>query len=328
MRLTIDLDAPGKREGYALVPHSTNISAYGSVPIPIGVIGGGAGQTILIMGGVHGDEYEAQIAIRTLFRQIDPGQVQGRIIFVPSLNDPACRAGARVSPIDDQNLNRVFPGSASGTVTEKIARFVHDELAPIADVWLDFHSGGRSLMYEPMIAMHKSADSSRNEKAKELMTAFGGELALIWNDFPEPSMAKGTAEEHGCVYLGSEFGGGGTVSAAGYQLCVSGTLRLLRKAGVLLDDGEMHSPITQKTLTVEGVEGHAFAYRKGVFNPLVALGEHVEAGQTIGEIVSIDGVGEAPSPIVAPKSGRVVCLRHMANTDIGDAVMHVGVPYS
>lgn len=325
MRLTIDLEKPGKSEGHAFIPHSTNRSAYGSIAIPIGVVSAGKGPTVLITGGVHGDEFEAQVAIRKLYQHIDTSDVTGRIIFIPSLNNPACQAGARVSPIDDLNLNRVFPGSASGAVTEKIARFVHDRLAPVADIWLDYHSGGRSLIYEPMIAMHRCSDENRNQIAHELMVAFGGPLALIWDDFPEPSMAKGSADKHRCIYLGSEFGGGGTLSPRAHQLCLSGTLRLLEHAGLLRNIAHYEPSAEQLVLTVDGLAGHAFSPRQGLFLPQVALGESIEKGQRIGEIVPTDGLDPPSVPISAPLAGRVICLRHMANTEIGDVVMHVGV---
>ena len=43
--------------------------------------------------------------------------VRACIIIVPALNMPAYRAGTRVSPIDQVNLNRVFPGDRNGTTT-------------------------------------------------------------------------------------------------------------------------------------------------------------------------------------------------------------------
>lgn len=89
---------------------------------------------------------------------LDPDDVSGRIIIVPALNYPAFRAGTRTSPIDRGNLNRSFPGRPDGSVTEKIADYVTRQLLPLADIVLDFHSGGRTLDFLPYAAAHELPD--------------------------------------------------------------------------------------------------------------------------------------------------------------------------
>ena len=72
----IDLDGDGKQTGFLRLPHSVHRSAYGWVPIPIARIsntgGNGAGPRILLMAGNHGDEYEGQVALGRLIRDLDP----------------------------------------------------------------------------------------------------------------------------------------------------------------------------------------------------------------------------------------------------------------
>ena len=65
--------------------------------------------TVLLTAGVHGDEYEGQVTLTKLVKEITPDQVNGQIIIVPMTNFPAANAGLRTSPIDDLNLNREFP---------------------------------------------------------------------------------------------------------------------------------------------------------------------------------------------------------------------------
>ncbi len=113
--------------------------------IPICVIKNGEGPTALLTGANHGDEYEGPIALLKLAYDLKPEQVSGRVIIVPAMNYPAFRAGRRTSPIDAGNMNRIFPGRPDGTVTEKIADYFQRFLLPLADIVLDFHSGGRTL---------------------------------------------------------------------------------------------------------------------------------------------------------------------------------------
>src|SRR5436305_12277015 len=89
----IDLDGSGKQTGFLRLPYSVHRSAYGWIPIPIAQIanrrGNGAGPRILLMAGNHGDEYEGQVALGRLIRSLDPTEVRGRILVLPSANFPA-----------------------------------------------------------------------------------------------------------------------------------------------------------------------------------------------------------------------------------------------
>ena len=67
------------------------------------------------------------------------------------VNAPAGEAGSRTSPIDNGNLNRLFPGNASGSPTEMIAHYIEEVLMPLADYSVDLHSGGSSLFYPPTL---------------------------------------------------------------------------------------------------------------------------------------------------------------------------------
>jgi predicted deacylase len=128
---TLDLDAEGKDTDYLRIPHSNDLSAYGWVPIPVVRIKNGRGPTILLCAGNHGDEYEGQVALLRLAREIEPQDINGRLLLFPSLNYPAVAAGRRVSPLDEGNLNRSFPGRAVGSPTEMLAHFIVEELFPV-----------------------------------------------------------------------------------------------------------------------------------------------------------------------------------------------------
>jgi Predicted deacylase len=94
----IDFDAEGRQAGYLRAPLSRNTSGWGVVEIPVAVIARGRGPTVLFTGGIHGSEYEGQIAVSELARTLDPGAVQGRVILMPAVNIPAVHANTRLSP--------------------------------------------------------------------------------------------------------------------------------------------------------------------------------------------------------------------------------------
>ncbi|MDG2066298.1 MAG: succinylglutamate desuccinylase/aspartoacylase family protein, partial [SAR324 cluster bacterium] len=124
LQTTIDFEKSGKQTGYLRLPHSVHRSAYGWIPIPIACIKNGSGPTVLLISGTHGDEYEGQVALSKLINQLKPEEIQGRIIIVPMANFPAAKAGLRTSPIDEQNLNRIYPGDPDGSPSFMIAHYI------------------------------------------------------------------------------------------------------------------------------------------------------------------------------------------------------------
>lgn len=179
VRADIDLDAPGKHFGHIRVPHSTHDSAYGWIAIPIAVIRSGDGPDVLLTAGNHGDEYEGQITLLKLMRELEPEVVRGRVIVIPRLNSPAAAAGRRTSPIDDGNLNRLFPGDPEGTPTEQIAHFVDSVLLPATQVSLDIHSGGSSLEYLPCTFARVPQDAALRTRQLAALVAFGAPSTII-----------------------------------------------------------------------------------------------------------------------------------------------------
>ncbi len=107
----IDFDKNGRQSGYLRAPWSRNTSGWGIVEIPIVVVKNGIGPTVLLTGAVHGDEYEGPIAISRLAQTLDHGAVQGRVIMMAAVNVPAVHSNTRLSPIDNRDMNRCFPGN-------------------------------------------------------------------------------------------------------------------------------------------------------------------------------------------------------------------------
>ena len=207
---TIPLDADGVHHGHLRLPWSRDDSAWGSVMIPIAVVANGPGPTALFTGANHGDEYEGPIALQALALGLDPATIVGRVIVVPAFNYPAFRAGTRTSPIDRGNLNRSFPGRPDGTVTEKIADFFARTLVPMADLVLDFHSGGRTLDFLPFAACHRLPDPAQDAACAAAVRAFAAPWSMRMVEIDAVGMYDTTVEGQGKVFVTTELGGGGT----------------------------------------------------------------------------------------------------------------------
>lgn len=304
---TIPLDQPGKHHGFLRLPYSRNDSAWGSVMIPITVIANGQGPTALLTGGNHGDEYEGPIALQSLAWRIDPAEITGRIIIVPYMNYPAFRAGTRVSPIDQVNMNRCFPGRPDGSVTQKIAHYFNDVLVPMSDVVLDYHSGGKTLDFLPYAAAHYLDDPDQQAACVAAVRAFGAPYSMMMREIDNVGMFDTAVESQGKLFVTTELGGGGTATARSARIATDGALNLLRHVGIL--SGAMAKPQDSVMLDMPGNDCFHFATRDGLMQPLADLGERVAQGQPLAHIWPSDRSGVAPVEVVANMDG-IVAARH------------------
>jgi predicted deacylase len=165
---TVDFDCDGVQNGHIQVPYSHDRSAYGRILIPLVVARRGEGPTVLLTGGVHGDEHEGPIALMRLIRELSLSDLSGRLIIIPALNLPAYLSGTRTSPIDRLNLNRRFPGDRNGAPTDMIAHYIETGLMPIIDYCFDFHAGGTSLNYLPNLILDRPRTDKQRRRWRSL----------------------------------------------------------------------------------------------------------------------------------------------------------------
>lgn len=322
---TIDLDAPGASHGFLRLPYSRDDSAWGSVMIPIAVLRGGDGPTALLTGANHGDEYEGPIALFDLARTLDPAALAGTVIIVPALNLPAFRAGTRTSPIDRGNLNRSFPGSPTGTVTEKIADYVTRALLPRADIVLDFHSGGRTLDFLPFAAAHVLPDKAQEARATAAVAAFAAPYAMQMLEIDAVGMLDTTAEALGKTFVTTELGGAGTTRAATVAIARRGARNLLVHAGIL-DAAPDPAPEPTRWLDMPSGDCFTFAEDDGLIEPVRDLGEPVAAGEVVARIHPVHRTGLAPVELRAGLAGLLVARHVPGLVKAGDCAAVVAVP--
>jgi predicted deacylase len=321
----LDYDRAGKQVGHLHLPHSVHRSAYGNIVIPLGVVAGGKGPTLLLTAGTHGDEFEGQIALARMLREIDPGSINGRLIVIPMLNAPAARAGLRVSPIDGINLNRAFPGNPLGPPTEAIAHYVSSVLFPLADAYQDLHAGGSSLDYLPFVSMRRSGDAELDAKALAAARAFGAPHIQIWGHNPDPRLSTAESNRQKIISLGGEFGGGGTVSRFGIAMIESGLKRLMAHLGIIAPLTEPPPPAAVEC-EVRGRDHYVYAAGNGLFEPSADLGERVVPGQLCGLLHDPDEPLRPAQPHHFATGGILVCRRHPGQTQRGDCLAHLATP--
>lgn len=199
----IDWDKDGKQIGTLNLPHSPDDDAWGVIPFPAASIKNGKGPVVVLTGAVHGDEYEGPIVISELMRNIQAQDVTGQLILLPTFNAPALKAGRRTSPIDQLNLNRVFPGDDYGLPTQQIARYVTDYLFSKANFYIDLHAGGRSLFIQPSahVVMAEGMPAELIQANARLAEAFGVGITVQTSTWvtTEPLQAMSPSRAFPCL---------------------------------------------------------------------------------------------------------------------------------
>ena len=317
----IDFARDGKQVGRVSLPNSVTRSAYGVIPIPIAVIRNGEGPTLVLMAGNHGDEYEGQIVLGRLIRDLEADQVRGRVIILPSANLPAARAGLRVSPLDGGNLNRVFPGDPLGGPTRQIAHFIATVLMPMADCFVDIHSGGASLDYIPYVAATVTGEPEFDRRAMAALKAFGGPYGQIWGP-SERGVAESAAPRPQCISLGGEFGGRGVVNPGHVAYVDRGVKNLMSHLGILPSE-TVQPQGAMKLMTSEPDDLYTFSPDYGVFVPACTLGDTVAKGQLAGEVHAIEHPERPPQPVYFRAPGLLICLRAIGRVEPGDCLAHL-----
>jgi N-alpha-acetyl-L-2,4-diaminobutyrate deacetylase len=323
---TLDLDAPGKHFGRLEVPRSTNTSGWSHLLVPIVTVNGGDGPTVLVLGGVHGDEPEGQVAALKLARETAPADVAGRLIIVPCASIEASRGFTRLWP-SGANFNRSFPGAPDGPLDQQLADFITRHLIAESEIVIDMHSGGRSSLFGVWSEMHWVDDPEQRRRMVGAMLAWNTPMHFVYIDVAGTGLLVGEAERQGKVVVATELGGGGHVLASTHRIAIDGLRNVLRHVGVL--SGE---ELTREALGLEppvivratDEEDYLFAPDAGHWETLVDPGDRVEAGELVGRIHFVDRPDREPTSIHSPRDGVVCVVRAIAPAEPGDNVLVIG----
>ncbi len=300
---TIPLTENGKHHGHLRLPYSRDDSAWGNLMIPLTVVRNGNGPVALLTGANHGDEYEGPVALFNLALSLDPNDITGTVIICPALNYPAFLSARRTSPIDQANMNRIFPGRPDGSVSEKIADYFHRTLVPMADVVLDFHSGGKTIDFVPFAASHVLADKHHEALCEAAVQAFNAPYSLKMTEIDNVGMYDTVVEAQGKVFVTTELGGGGSATVSSIDIATRGIRNLLIHADILRATPENKQTIN---LYMPDDNCYLFSTDQGMFEPVAELGQKVNKGDTIARVWRTDRTGQPPVDYTAGCSGMLL----------------------
>ncbi|RWP16093.1 MAG: peptidase M14 [Mesorhizobium sp.] len=323
--LTFDLDKPGMSTGYLVVAEGGDCEA---LSLPVFSLNKGEGPRLLITGGCHGSELEGPLVARRLLEWLPEAQTCGRVIIVPVLNPPAVQASSRNTPADGLNLNRVFPGRADGSLTERIADAVSRLLLPLADTVFDLHSFGPGWEFPPAVTTLPIDDSYLMAKTIAVAEAFKLPMTLVWEHPEAPGMFDVLAHDQGKVFICAEFGGGNVTSEA-LAIYEAGIRNALIALGFV--EGKAEYPLFRKqkssqTLETRRSSDELKSPARGVFEPRCSVLDEVNQGDLIGILHPMESLLANAIDIRAPGRSIVYAIRSGAYVDVNEGVALVARP--
>jgi predicted deacylase len=308
--------------GYLDVPAGADAATR--VPVTI-VHGRERGPTLALIAGTHGSEVAPIVALQRVRREVDPAVLRGTMMLVHVANLPSF-LGRTIyySPVDGKNLNRVYPGKADGTVSERIAHAITTAVIERADYLVDMHAGDgneslRPYTYWSPLGLNARADSA----AREMALAWGNDHIVIDTVRPRDPRAsvytQNTAHIRGKPALTTENGYLGLPVEEMVERNVRGVFRLLRHLRMYPGTPErVEHPLYFDRTEVLRSPG------TGVWHAKVERGQSVQKGALIG--VLTDFFGATLAEIRAPFGGIVLYVVGTPAMSQGEPMGMIGRP--
>jgi predicted deacylase len=305
----ISAEPGNKAQGFLTVAGTT-------VRIPIVIVNGAQeGPTLLVTAGIHGGEYPSIEAAIRFGQELDPAQVSGNVIVMSPISLNAFHARqAFLVPDDGKNLNRVFPGKATGTISERMAYTIMNDVVPHVQGWIDMHGGDIPEALVPFGGYIISENESVNQQARAMSAAFGLKYLLHPSGLPGASISSAAAL--GIPGILVEAGQLGILDEENTQLLLQGCWNVALCMNIL--------PGT--VIPVEQIEYMNFPWVRsehtGCWYPQVKIGDVIEKGQTVGVVK--DYFGAVLGEYKAVEAGLVLLVCAAMSVNANDPLVGVG----
>jgi len=302
---------PGEKLKFSFIREQTFEGSYLNMPV-FAARGVSAGPTLCVTAGIHGDEINGVEVARRAFEQADVKAMAGTLIVLPALNADGFRNGNRYLP-DRRDLNRFFPGSLKGSVASIIAKAVFEEVIRRCDALVDLHTASFHRANFPQIR----ADED-HQATMELARHFGTGI-IIGGAGPEGSLRR-AAVEAGIPAIIYEAGEPMRFQEQEIAEGVVGVQNVMEYIGMVQGT---HEPIGESRTFRSSSWVRVPLKQGGFFFPSRALGDKVEKGDVLGEVV--DPLTDERYTITSTLAGEIIGMAVPQVTLSGYGLVHIGV---
>jgi predicted deacylase len=269
------------------------------------------GPRLFISAAIHGDELNGVEIIRRLHQQKALSRLRGTLITIPIVNVYGVIHHSRYLP-DRRDLNRVFPGSESGSLASRLAHLFMTEIVANCTHGIDIHTGALHRSNLPQIRVNLAdADTER------LARAFG--VPVIMNSDLRDGSLREAASQQGIPMLLYEAGEALRFDEMAIRGGVKGVINVMRDLGMLPPHRTKHK-VQAETHIVRSASW-VRAPESGVFRAFTALGQQVRKGDVLGVVDSPYGNNEVS--VIAQNAGMIIGKTNLPLINEGDALFHL-----
>ncbi len=301
--------SPGERKQFVVRSSEDfltgEIETWGEV-----VHGIAPGPVLCLTGGVHGDELNGVEIVRSVLENTKPDRLSGVLVGVPIVNPFGFVNQSRYLP-ERRDLNRYFPGRDQGSMAARVAWELWSRVILHCDFLIDLHTGSQNRTNLPQIRgdlkVPAVMDMARSFDAPVVIHNAGldGTLRSAATRAGIPSILYEAGET--LRFQRDEIARG--------VLGISNVMRALKmRRGRAADLGVQQVFTQTRWLRAD---------RGGILELLVALGDVIAPGDTIGVIS--DPLKRTRGDFVSTRRGRVIGLSLLPMVVPGMAVVHIGV---
>lgn len=271
------------------------------------------GPTILVIGGVHGDEVNGiQIVRKAIINEVFGQLKKGSVIVVPLLNIFGFINFSREVP-DGKDINRSFPGFKKGSLASRVAYTLTNDILPYVDIIIDYHTGGNFRYNFPQIRYNQ-----KDKQAAELASAFSPKF-IIHKPFINKSLRKIAYQKNIPTIV---YEGGESVRLDGHAI-EAGLLGMKNVLAHL----EMinHHAVKREDTILCTKSSWVRSSASGIFIWSKRSGNYVQKGEPLGTIG--DPYGNRIVKVIARKSGYLIGHNNASVVNQGDALFHLAYEY-
>ncbi|GIQ65238.1 hypothetical protein PACILC2_38060 [Paenibacillus cisolokensis] len=308
------------------------LSHRGPILMPVMIVNGARpGPCLWLNGAVHGDELNGPMAIRNLLPKLDPQKMAGAVIATPISNPLAFQARQKNTPQDGLDMDMQFPGDPNGTLSQRLAHHLFEQIRRLATHLVDFHTLGTHYDALPYTVFKRlpSASAEVCDQAERLARVFGGtahcrvDLGGSLNELPGnvAGFLDVQCLKHGIPAFMTELGSGGHIQPDMVSFGERGIASILHELGIWPEAPAAAPQARSITITRRRF---LYADHGGLVVDSAPSGSVVKRGELVCRIVDMFGTVQE---IRAEQDMYIIASRKNPPVDTGDRVAFVGLEW-
>ena len=236
------------------------------------------------------------------------------MIAVPLVNGLAFSAHQATNPVDGKKLNRCFPGSADGSLSDRIAYQLFQKAILSADYCVDLHQGGVRPMIDE-VRVRIGRDHVLHDACLELALVFG--IGYVLDEKGPTGQLAQAAPDNGIPTIDPELGGCHGWDESSIRTGLRGLRNIFIHYGLL--DGTLERParqfVVERFSTVRPERGGFVEWRANLYDA-------VAEGDELGTVHDV--FGNPVETLCAPCAGIVWARSLYPSVASGESAMTLG----